>query len=266
MKFVLSFLLIGQFSFCFGQSQSPYNFNYKRELVYSAGAGLVLAGGLIAHFQTRPLTAAQVNGLNPYDNPGLDRSAIQNWSPKIATASDVLLYSSLALPAFMMINRNARKDFLAVGFIYAEVAMLTVGVTELAKNLVLRPRPFVYNPDVDMGIKTDRDARQSFFSGHTSLTTALCFTTAKVFSDYSDNKTHEALVWTGAIILPAVTGYLRYEAGKHFPSDIIAGYIVGGAIGYLVPWLHRRKPLAKGLTIAPVGIQNGAGIYLSYKL
>lgn len=221
----------------------------------------------MAHFQTKPLTAAQANSLNPYDNPGLDINAIGNWSPKAATASDILLYTSFSLPAFMMIHPQARKDFLTVGFIYAEVALLTVGVTELAKNGVLRPRPYVYNKDVPLSVRTTKDARQSFFSGHTSVTAALCFTTAKIFSDYSDNLTHKALVWTGAAILPAVTAYLRYEAGKHFPSDVIAGYLVGASIGYLVPWLHKRKPLVKGMSWAPYS--NGRqelGLYLNYKL
>lgn len=248
------------------EAESPYNFNWKRELVYASGSGLLAAGGLFTSYQIRPLTVAQVNSLDRYDLPGFDRSATDHWSPKADLASDILLYGSVTLPAFMMINKRARKDFLVVGFIYAETAMLTLGVTEMTKGLAKRPRPFVYNSDVDMSERTSKDARQSFFSGHTSLTAALCFTTAKVFSDYSDNRTHEALVWTGAVILPAVTGFLRYEAGKHFPSDIIAGYFVGATVGYLVPWLHRRKPLTKGLSIAPFSTGNGAGLYLSYEL
>ena len=252
----------------FAQNQeSPYNFNWKRELVYSAGAGLVFAGGIVARYQTRPFTTAQVNALNRFDNPGLDLSAIGKWNPKAATASDVFLYASLSIPVFMMIHPKARKDFLAVGFIYAEVALLTVGVTELAKNLVLRPRPYAYDSNVPMNVRTSKDARQSFFSGHASVTAALSFSSAKIFSDYSDNPTHKALVWTGAIILPAVTSYLRYEAGKHFPSDIIAGYLVGASIGYLIPWLHRRKPLVKGMTWAPYSnARQEIGLYANFRL
>ncbi len=267
MKSPVLLLLLAFYVYtCSGQTESPYVFNWKRELIYASGSGLVTAGGLLTSYQTLPLTESQINSLDRFDIPGFDRNATKNWNLKAALASDIMVYGSVALPAFMMINKRMRKDFLVIGFIYAETAMLTLGVTELTKGLAKRARPFVYNPDVDMSEKTSRDARHSFFSGHTSLTAALCFTTAKIFSDYSDNRTHEALVWTGAVIIPAITGVLRYEAGKHFPSDIIAGYFVGATVGYLVPWLHRRKPLTKGLTISPYGLNDGAGLYLSYQL
>ena len=267
MKSVPIILLLSVLaSVCSGQTESPYIFNWKRELIFASGAGLLAGGGLLTSYQTRPLTPAQVSSLDRFDIPGFDRGATANWSTQAALASNILIYGSVTLPAFLMINKRMRKDFLVIGFIYAETAMLTLGVTELTKGLSNRARPFVYNPNVDMREKTDRDARHSFFSGHTSLTAALCFTTAKIFSDYSDNRTHEALVWTGAALVPAVTGYLRFRAGKHFPSDIIAGYFVGGAVGYLIPWLHRRKPLAKGLSVSPFSTGDGAGIYLSYEL
>ncbi len=252
---------------CSAQEQeSPYSFNWKRELIYASGAGLVTAGGLLTSYQTRPLTVEQVNSLDIFDIPGFDRNATKKWNPKANLASDIMVYGSVTLPAFMMINKRMRKDFLVIGFIYAETAMLTLGVTELTKGLSKRARPFVYNPDVDMSEKTKKGARHSFFSWHTSMTSAICFTTAKIFTDYSDNRTHKALVWTGAVIVPAVTSILRYEAGQHFPSDLIAGYFVGATVGYLVPWLHRRKPLTKGLSISPFSTGDGAGVYLSYRL
>ncbi|MCB9186679.1 MAG: phosphatase PAP2 family protein [Flavobacteriales bacterium] len=261
-------ILVHSYNSTFSQTaESPYNFNWKKDLIYASGCGLVAAGGILTRLQSRPLTETQINALDPYNIPGFDRPATQHWNKDAALASDILLYGSVTLPAFVMINKRARKDFLVIGFIYAETALLTLGVTELAKGLSKRPRPYVYNPDVPLDKKTERDARLSFFSGHTSMTAALCFTTAKVFSDYSDNPTHEALVWTAAAALPIATGFLRFEAGKHFPSDIIAGYFVGGAIGYLVPWLHRRKPLVKGLSWSPYSTgKNELGLYICYRL
>jgi len=268
MKRIIAFLFaVSPFFYVSGQSESPYKFNWKKDLIYSATSGLVFAGGYIVADRVRPYTAAQVNSLDPFNQPGFDRSTIQNWSPTTDLASDIMLYSSFTLPALMMINKRTRKDFLVVGFIYAEVALLTVGITDLAKGLAHRARPYAYNKELSFETSTAKDARLSFFSGHTSMTAALSFATAKIFSDYSDNRTHEALVWTSAVILPAVTGYLRIRAGKHFPSDVIAGYIIGAGIGYLVPFLHTRKPLVKGMSLMPYSNgSNEVGLYLGYRL
>jgi membrane-associated phospholipid phosphatase len=246
---------------------SPYSFKWKRDLIASSAAAVLAVGGYFTSSRLKPLTESQVNSLDPYNLTGVDRAAINNWSPGSATASDVLLYSSFVLPGVMMLNKRMRKDYLVIGFIYAEVGMLTYGLTDLTKGLAKRVRPYAYNGDVDLEFRTTKGARQSFFSGHTAMTAALAFTTAKIFSDYSDNPVHEALVWTGAAVLPIATASLRYAAGRHFPTDVIAGYFIGATIGYMVPWLHRRKPLVKGMTLAPYS--NGGreiGFYVNYRL
>ncbi len=46
------------------------------------------------------------------------------------------------------------------------------------------------------------------------------------------------LVWAGCLATASVTGYLRYAAGYHFPTDILAGAALGAFTGWLVPQLH----------------------------
>ncbi|MEZ4880043.1 MAG: phosphatase PAP2 family protein [Chitinophagales bacterium] len=48
-------------------------------------------------------------------------------------------------------------------------------------------------------------------------------------------------MWTGAAIIPAITGLCRYGAGKHFFTDVIVGYAIGSAIGIGIPQLHKIK-------------------------
>lgn len=270
----LALLLLISFS-SFSQTESllrqaqdgPYKFNWKSDLVASTGAGVLMAGGFFATGRLRPLTEAQVNALDSFELSGIDRTAITKWNPTAATVSDIFLYTSFALPGLMMLNKRARKDVLVLGFMYVEVAMLTIGLTEVTKAATHRVRPYAYNTDVDFDFRTTSGARQSFFSGHTASTAALCFLTAKVFSDYSDNPTHEALVWTGAALFPVITASLRYASGRHYPSDLIAGYAIGATIGYLIPWLHRRKPIVKGMSLMPYsGGKNELGVYFSYRL
>jgi membrane-associated phospholipid phosphatase len=248
------------------QDESPYDFNWKKDAIFASGAVVFTGIGYFSRKQVTGYTEATLLTLDKFDLPGFDRATVQNWRPASDRASDYMLYASAAMPLLMLADRRARKDWLGLALMYVEVAGFTVGLTELSKGMVRRARPFAYNPDAPMDERLDADARLSFFSGHTSFATAMCFLTAKVFSDYSDNRTAEAFVWTGAVLAPAVVAYLRVDAGKHFPSDVIAGYLVGGTIGYLVPELHRIKRLPKGLSIAPFGSTMGSGLHLSYRL
>ena len=68
-------------------------------------------------------------------------------------------------------------------------------------------------------------------------------------------------IWTFAASVPAVTGYLRVRAGKHFPTDVITGFVAGGLVGVLLPHFHRKKNnrLNRKNTLIPsVGIGSAA--------
>ena len=99
----------------------------------------------------------------------------------------------------------------------------------------------IYDPDTPLEKKQTVGARLSFYSGHTSTTAATTFYVARVFSDYLSNKTVKTLIWIGAAIYPALTGYLRRDTGNHFRTDVITGYLMGAAIGYLIPEIHLRN-------------------------
>ena len=245
---------------------SPYNFNWKVETGIAAASLAYFIGGGVMDITRKPLTAAQVSSLNSETVNDFDKGAIGNRSSNGAVASDILLGVSFVLPMSVLAVRGCREDALLIGLMWFEVASLTLGTTEYVKSLVLRPRPLVYDPTINLGEKTTRDSRMSFLSGHTAAVAAFSFFGAKVFSDYSDNNLHKALVWSGAATLPAVTGYLRYRSGKHFPTDIIAGYALGATIGFLVPFLHKRK-LVKGMTLMPYtsGINKDMGVHMSYQ-
>jgi membrane-associated phospholipid phosphatase len=60
-----------------------------------------------------------------------------------------------------------------------------------------------------------------------------------VYSDYNPHSEWKPYIWAGSLLTASVVGYLRYEAGMHFPTDILVGALVGGTIGHVIPWLHR---------------------------
>ncbi len=192
-----------------------------------------------------PLTTQEINGLNPSQINSFDRNAVFNYSQNAEMASDILLYSSIAVPLSLLLDKKARNEWITIGVMGMEVLMVTSGITNTIKPVALRSRPLAYNPEVPEGVKMEVDTRFSFFSGHTAVSASMTFFAAKVFSDLNPDSKWKPVVWVGAITIPAATAWARVEAGKHFPTDVIAGYAIGAAIGYFIPVMHLQKDATK---------------------
>lgn len=220
--------------------QSVYRFRFSVDIPI----GLIALGtggtSLILHHKKQPLTAAQVAALKPTDINKFDRSAIYQHSHAAEIASDVFQYTSMVSPALLFIDKDIRKDWKTFTPVWVETFALTSALTLFTKELAHRNRPYVYS-DYDNGNKYSKDARSSFFSGHTSITAASTFFIAMVYADYHPQSRWKPLIWTGAAIIPALTGLTRFKAGKHYWTDVITGYAVGALVGTLTPYLHRRE-------------------------
>jgi len=236
-------------------SQSPYQLNTKKEATIF-GLGVVSASaGVYFRSQTPIFTTAELEVLNTQDINAFDRVATNHFSLKAHDASNYFWYGSQALPLLLLAGETSRKEFPKILLLYGEAALLNSGLTLLTKYTVRRPRPFNYDPNTSLAKKTGVNAKASFFSGHTSITATNSFFAAKVFSDYYPNSSWKPVLWTAAVTIPAITGYLRVRGGRHFPTDVISGYLVGAAVGILVPHLHRTTKRKKPLTLN-VGFNN----------
>lgn len=234
--FIILFLTNGNIA------QSPYELKPKKEITL-IGSGLLTLG-------TAKYLNGKMNPLTEMEIMDLQLKGISNWeewttmqgSEKSNTVSDVLLYSSQIFPAVLTLaDKKMRKDYLKIGTLYSEVFLVNVGLTALVKNSVRRARPFVYDPEESLEKQMTKSARTSFYSGHTSGTAAMCFMTASIYEDYHPDSKWKPVVWAGAVTIPAVAGIMRMRAGKHFPSDVITGYVMGAAVGYFLPKIHLRK-------------------------
>ncbi len=224
------------------QAQGP--FRLSPVVDHSAvGAGLILETANYFLWEKRidGLTAAQLGLLDPLELPPFDRFAIKNYSVPHKQISDVLLLGSIGSPALLLLDPDMRKDRYTLGLMYAETLLLTHLTTTAFKQITLRPRPFAYNDLAPLALRMKPDARYSFFSGHVSLTAAASFFSARTWCVYHPDAKGKAAVWAAAAALPAFAGYLRIRSGKHFLSDVVAGYIVGAAAGWLIPAIHRDR-------------------------
>lgn len=241
LLFIIAFLLLvntnAQDS---TQRKSVYKFRLSVDIPIGAlitGTGI---GGLILGKKKKPLTFDIVNGLHATDVNKFDRYAIYQHSKPAAIASDVFQYTAMVSPAFLFIDKDIRRDWKTVLPIWVETFAITSALTVFTKEIVQRKRPYVYS-EVYNGNKVAKNATASFFSGHTSITASSTFFIAMVYSDYHPKSRWKPLMWTGAALIPALTGLTRVKAGKHYWTDVIVGYAVGALVGTLTPYLHRRE-------------------------
>lgn len=223
-------------------AQSPYETSWKVDApIFGLSTSFVLGSKLISD-RTPNHTEDDINILDPQTIFGLDRKTSTRWSVKAQKQSDFLLRSSFVIPTLLLAGSRPRGDVGMVGLLYLETLLFTSTLTGFTKSAVRRTRPFVYNSnsDIPFDLKISRDARRSFFSGHTSVTAAMSFMTAKMYSDYYPDSDLKPFIWGTAIMIPAATGFLRTRAGKHFNTDVITGFAVGALIGFFIPQLHRK--------------------------
>lgn len=238
----LFFLFILSFSV-----QGQYSLNTARETsLLGAGVGLTASGFLFLN-NFPPLSDDAIHKL--YTEPKdfkfkIDRWATKQSSRRAQKISDFFLYTSILPPLAMIFDRPGENDQrYTQTMMTLQAFTVTWGLTNITKRTARRARPFMYNDDLfKFPIEKRRkvDSRQSFFSGHTSVTAAMYYFTARTYNDYHADSNWKPVVWSTSAIIPAITGFLRVKAGKHFPTDVVVGYAVGALVGgVLIPMLHR---------------------------
>jgi len=110
------------------------------------------------------------------------------------------------------------KNALYIGVSIGVGGLITQGL----KYTINRPRPAVVYPDI---IAYEPETMLSFPSGHTSLAfstaTALCLKYPKWY------------VIAPSALWACSVGYSRMNLGVHYPSDVLAGAVVGAGSAYL---------------------------------
>lgn len=262
MRVSLLILLIFCGALCHAQESKTYQLNKK--LDYSIGGACLTMGiaDLVMEDRLTGLGEPEILNLNIDDIPRIDRSTVDQNSASAKSLSDVFEYGVFFVPAPLFLSDKVRRESKEIGVMYFEAFSFNVLSTQLVKLITKRNRPFLYNPEFDLKAKQTSNGRKSFYSGHVSHTATISIFTAKVFSDLYPNSKWKPIIWTSAFLIPTTTGYLRYKAGRHFPTDIAAGLVAGSLIGYFVPELHRLKnSLPEGLSLS----SKGSGVALTYE-
>jgi len=185
---------------------------------------------------------------DPREVNAFDRPAIGNTSPTAKTLSDATVGAVFIVPlALDALEVGTGRPWRDDAVIFAQALVVNGAVVTAAKFVVQRPLPRTYAGDQSL-IGRPQGYR-SFYSGHTSFVFAgLSVTAMTIRLRYGE----KIWPWIVTGVVGSSVAIERVADGRHFPSDVIAGALMGSAIGIAVPALHVRKSrILAGWTIGP---------------
>ncbi len=221
----------------------PYELNSRCEILLGLTGFSTLGLSVYLDRDTTGPDATEIENLKREDVNFIDRSATDNWSEEADRASDILLFTTVISPSLLFasyINEREWYRFLTTLIMYSEAVLINTGVTRTVKSLAGRKRPYLYNDSLSTEKKVSygKSSLKSFYSGHTSLAFCSAVFLSKTWSDTHPDSDSRYFVWGISLTAASATGYLRYAAGRHYPTDVVVGAVMGGLIGYMVPLLH----------------------------
>ena len=160
-------------------------------------------------------------------NHDLARPGLDPWARFITYSGEYAAIWLLAALLFFLFGR-ARGRGLALRLVAGLLLFAVVGDLIL-KPLVGRPRPYEVWKTVRLIVVPP--GGDSFPSGHAGTSAVAA---ALINQEYPG--------WLGALaVLYAVAvGLSRVYVGVHYPSDVLAGWLLGWGEAYLIRWLAAR--------------------------
>ena len=258
-KLLLITLVIATVSVHAQKSESPYEWDWTRDGIWTGAAlGGTVGGFLLIQDKDdiEPDEFARIENdlAGAIDDINfIDRWAAGNNSETANNISDIPFAASFAAPFTMLFDDEINDHTWQYLGLYLESLATTSAMYTITAGLVDRSRPYVYD---DSGVtgrarRMSNNGQRSFYSGHVAATATATFFTAKAYSDFNPDSPAKFWVWTGAAVLPASVGIFRIEAGQHFLTDVLLGYVLGAGVGILVPEMHKKR--GEGISVYPTG-------------
>lgn len=137
----------------------------------------------------------------------------------------------IGIPACMLGLGLIRHDSVLTrnAIVTGTAVVVSTGLTTILKRSINRPRPYITHPDID---KQTDGGGASFPSGHTSGAFSLATSLSLQYPKWQ--VILPSYLWASAV------AYSRMDLGVHYPSDVLAGAIVGAGSAYLCHQLNKK--------------------------
>jgi membrane-associated phospholipid phosphatase len=166
--------------------------------------------------------------INVNRNKNLDFTykVFSNSTMEVSTAIPIIMYTV----GFIKKDSAVRKHAIFIG----ETFLVNGFITAALKVAVRRERPYNRYSDIDRATSA---IGYSFPSGHTSTAFSTATSLSMVYPKWY--VIAPSFVWASAV------GYSRLHLGVHYPSDVIAGAVLGSGSAYLTykanKWLNKKR-------------------------
>lgn len=144
----------------------------------------------------------------------------------------VSIGTPITLYALGIINKNPelKKEAVFIG----ESVAVSLFVTIALKETIKKDRPFITYPEIQ---QLTSGSGYTLPSGHTSIAFATATSLSLAYPKWY--VIAPSFVWASAV------GYSRMHLGVHYPTDVLAGALIGSGSAYLTykinKWLDRKK-------------------------
>ena len=125
-------------------------------------------------------------------------------------------------------DKLLRNAIVAIG-----ATVVNSSITVALKYTINRERPFVTYPDIK---QKSRAGSPSFPSGHTSSAFALATSLSLSYPKW--------YIIVPSYLYAGAIAYSRMDLGVHYPSDVLAGAVIGTGCAYIT-WKVNQKLLIK---------------------
>lgn len=128
---------------------------------------------------------------------------------------------------------NKDKELFRNACVTAVASALNAGITNALKYSINRDRPFVTYPEIT---KKSKAGSPSFPSGHASSAFATATSVSLSYPKW--------YIIVPSYLYAGTVAYSRMDLGVHYPSDVLAGAVIGSGCAYLT-WKVNQKLLIK---------------------